>query len=292
MPRVQNRGIELKKGGKMLKKIAKGLKIVACGCLGGSMPFWTLSQDWDEENLFSVLLNWGRYILSVTGVGLFLLGIPWTPGVASGSAMIIDSKDIMIIVFYYGLAVGVPLGIALILDVLALVFWLISIPFDVFSWFVEKTKKSKSKRIYQRCNVDSRVSGILRLSTKDLKYIKKHPEVMDWQVLEELRKGIIKLSLPDDAASAEKLLDKFTKDGKKCVEPYIYRSGGYPYTGERFVKCNLHRCADSRCPYYRALKDIKRRKAETEEKRERLVANKNAAVEKVYGNKYMAHMGR
>ena len=96
MPRVQNRGIELKKGGKMLKKIAKGLKIVACGCLGGSMPFWTLSQDWDEENLFSVLLNWGRYILSVTGVGLFLLGIPWTLGVASGSAMIIDSKDIMI----------------------------------------------------------------------------------------------------------------------------------------------------------------------------------------------------
>ena len=84
---------------------------------------------------------------------------------------------------------------------------------------------------------------------------------MDWQVLKELRKGIIKLSLPDDAASAEKFLDKFTKDGKKCVEPYIYRSG------ERFVKCNLHRCADSSCQYYRALKDIKRRKAETEEKR-------------------------
>lgn len=276
----------------MLKKIAKGLKIVASGCLGGSMHFWTLSQDWDEENLFSVLLNWGRYILLVTGVGLFFLGIPWIIGVVLGSPMIIDSKDIMIIVFYYGLAVGVPLGIAWILDVLALVFWLISIPFDVFSWFVEKTKKSKSKRIYQRCNVDSRVSGILRLSTKDLKYIKKHPEVMDWRVLEELRKGIIKLSLPDDAASAEKLLDKFTKDGKKCVKPYIYESGWHYYTGERPIKCNLHRCANSRCQYYRALKDIERRKAETEEEKERLVAKKNAAVEKVYGNKYMSKMSR
>lgn len=243
----------------MLEKIAKGLKNVARGCLGGSMPFWTLSQDWDEENVFSVLWNWCRYIGAATVVGLLCLGIPWT--------LAIEAKSAMPIVYGYGLVVGEPLGIALILDVLALVFWLISIPFDVFSWFVEKTKKSKSKRIYQRCNVDSRVSGILRLSTRDLKYIKKHPEKMDSRVLEELRKGKIKLSLPDDAASAEKLLDKFTKDGKKCVEPYIYRSGGYPYTGERFVKCNLHRCADSRCPYYRALKDIKRRKAETEEKR-------------------------
>ena len=272
----------------MRSKAAKLLKDVAFRCFSGSKMFLTLSEDC-ETNLLSALENWASFIGSWAGFGAMLMGGPYIFAMVAWIDYGIRSA-IWVLAVYFGAPVAVILACALACAVPALVCLLASVLVEICTLSIEKIKMYTPEQIYHRINVDSRVSEILQLSTKDLKYIKNHPEIMEAEILEKLRKGAIKLSLPDNVEFDEKFWAKFMKNGKKCAEKYCYESGYHHYTDTRLAKCNWDSCDDVDCQL--SCKALKRRKEDAEKKKEATIVAKNAAVEKVYFNKYMAQMGR
>ena len=259
-----------------MEKTVRWLKNAASKCLQASRVLLTLSEKRCSGS--EILRNWLTAMVCWACVGLMFFAFPYING-------------ILVCVQWFVFFIAVCCGCALLCAVPAVLLWLCSLPFIVLS-YNKKIKESVEIRQYNRfCEkinnqLQKTENNSLHLSKQDLRYVVRHPEIIKnvpHQILQDIQTGKINLSLPDDIGFNKRILPEIIKsNAKNCL-------WNRSFYGSVRVVCDWKTCARN-CPI--SCKTLDCREEAVAEQDAKIRLEKNSVTEKVYFNKYMAHMSR